>query len=470
MTDGKGRDAAVGGGVGSGVAGVGVDRDASPLAVALLGDLLDRYERSAAFQSAAEQHRRIQVKLTDREIAGYQSGGMDADDRSALHETLKRWAGAGIVALRWAPYEEGNLLERVLLEWKGIPDAYGLLGRMPRADRLEQVEELLREWEPRLQFPWMQRWLADVRESMAERRAIPRRLLPEDAQEQGLLLQSLTGLVDKGDEALPVRLFSKRYLRGSKVFEQRVRSRFVRLLREYAAGTDGRDWADIAEEDGVVLAEAGILEAHEVVEFCGPLVLRARDGATLDCGRFPLGLGLDTHALAELEVVEVGAARVLSIENKTNYHQYVLHERRPDELVVYLGGFPSPAKRRFLARMARAVDGRGAGGVEGREREVERGDLAAGRSSVEWLHWGDIDYGGILIAQTLADGVWPQVRPWRMEPDRLEEFAQYLEPYSPGYRARLEALLGRPGLEGWRPLVEKLLEVGATLEQEAFLV
>lgn len=435
--------------------------DASPLAVSLLHTLLDRYERSAAFQSASATQRRIQVKLTDREIAGYLSGGMDADDRRTLHETLKHWAGTGIVLLRWAPYEEGNLLERVMLAWDGIQRAYVLLGRVPRAERLEQVAQRLLEWEPRLRLPWMQRWLADVRDSMAARKAIPRLLLPEDAQEQVLLLQSLAGLVDKGDEVLPMRLFSKRYLRLSKAFEERVRSRFVRLLREYGSTAGERDLADLAEEDSVVLAEVGIQEAHEVVEFCGPLILRSQGGgADLDCGLFPLGLGLDTHALAALDVVEVAARRVLSIENKTNYHHYILHERRMDELVIYLGGFPSPGKRRFLARMALAVDGQGRERREGNE----------GRTPVEWLHWGDLDYGGILIAQTLAESVWPHVQPWRMEPERLVEFAHYIEPFSPAYRVRLESLLDRSAFGVWHPLVQKLLEVGATLEQEAFLV
>ncbi|MFQ9412275.1 MAG: Wadjet anti-phage system protein JetD domain-containing protein [Evtepia gabavorous] len=42
--------------------------------------------------------------------------------------------------------------------------------------------------------------------------------------------------------------------------------------------------------------------------------------------------------------------RIIFIENKTNYDEFILSELRPDELAVYHGGFFSPQKRKFLRK------------------------------------------------------------------------------------------------------------------------
>lgn len=423
---------------------------------AILHKLLDQYEGSVAFRRDDRTTRRIQIRMTDRDVPGYVSGGMGSDERRALHETMAAWSTRGVVELEWAPYEEGNLLARAFLQWSGIPAAYRLLQRVPKADELAEIQSDLVTFVPQLTAPWMQTWLKDVQSWLEERKGLPKHLLPETPNQRLLLLQSLAGLALKEDETMPMRLFSKRYLKSSKAFEQHVRSRIVRLLRQYGLPT----WSEtgvggLVEDDAALLAEAGIQTAYEDVNFCGPLVLQsATYGEPVDCECFPTGLALDTEALARMDIAHIPVRRMLSIENKTNYHHYIRHERQPDELVVYLGGFPSPGKRRFLARLLDAA------------RDPRRGV----GERVLLHHWGDLDYGGILIAETLAGTVWPDVQPWRMEPERLTEFAAFVEPFDEVYRAKLAALLEREQYASWKPLIRKLLEVGGTLEQEAFLV
>lgn len=419
---------------------------ASGAASRLLNLLLDRYESSKAFSAGEQTARRVQVSLTDALVPGYVSGGMDPDDRRHLHATMRAWEEAGIVALDWVRFEVGNLLRRVYLEWDGLERAYSLLGRMPKQDELTSVKAELVVLRTQLSHAWMQNWLTDVLEAIVKRKSLPATLLPADAERRTWLLQSLRGLVDKGDEELPMRLFSKRYLKSSKIFEQHVRSRLSNLLRRY--------WSEAALwlEDEQLLAEVGIEVTHEDISFCGPLRFHIDGNEEVDLSRFPSGLALDTEVLRNLQVTDMPVRRILSIENKANYRHYVRNERRPDELVVYSGGFHSPGKRQFLRKL--------------RAYWMQQ---AADRP-LELVHWGDLDYGGILILQSLRETTWPEVEPWRMEPEWLDTYASFLESFSSDYANRLAALLQGERYQDYRPLIEKILRVGGTLEQEAFLV
>ena len=124
--------------------------------------------------------------------------------------------------------------------------------------------------------------------------------------------------------------------------------------------------------------------------------------------------GDEELSVRRLEMVDMPVRRVLTIENKANYRHYVAGDIQADELVVYLGGFHSPGKRLFLRQLREAVTQQGA--------------------SVAFHHWGDLDYGGILILQSLRDAVLPELMPWRMEPEWLQKLQAYVEPFDDAYR------------------------------------
>lgn len=460
----------------------GAEAQTSAEAQKLLHLILDRYESSKAFTSGEETARRVQVSVTDHVVSGYVSGGMDPDVRRAFHKTLEQWAAQGVIRLEWVRFEVGNLLRRVVLEWDGIERAYAILGRTPKRDELAAVREELMDFRRRLSHDWMQRWLDEVLLTMDERKTLPHTLIPTEAEKRDWLLQTLAGVVDKGDEELPMRLFSKRYLGSSKLFEQQVRTRLTTLLRRYYrpfgqpflqaddSGYDpgyreGRGHANGLEsktadmelaagalEDEQLLAEIGIELTHEDVAFCGPIRFRIEGADELNLTRFPTGIALDTEVLRRLEITHLPVARILSIENKANYRYYIRNERQAGELVVYLGGFHSPGKRLFLRRL----------------RDFVR---VANPGSTTFYHWSDLDYGGILITQSLRETVWPDVKAWRMEPVWLQTYAGFVEPFpNDAYRRRLEGLLANHRYDSFHPLIKELLRVQGTLEQEAFLV
>ncbi len=413
----------------------------------MVGELIHRYESSKAFVTGQPTARRIQLRMEERYAPGYFSGSADPDVIRTFHADLRSLEENGVLELKWVKHEEGNLLERVYLQWQGVERAYAWLGRQPLREQLADVAEELESWRPRLATPWLEQWLDDVQAQLTEQGRFPTSLIPSDPHRRRLLLSALAGWVDKGDEELTLRLFSKRYLRSSKAFERQVQERFLAVIRRYWPPAEELVRAGMG--DAELLNELGILSSHDDVAFAGPLRIRV-GGQDVDASAFPYGLALGTESVRRLEVVSAPEGRVLTIENKANYRHYVQTERRADEVVVYLAGFASPVVRRFLQAL--------------REHGQRQGHLP------RLEHWGDLDYGGILILQHLRDSVWPEAVGWRMEPVWLDRLQEYVTPFDESYRDRLYSLLQDDRYAPEWPLVQKLLDVGGTLEQEAFLV
>ncbi|QQE80529.1 Wadjet anti-phage system protein JetD domain-containing protein [Alicyclobacillus sp. SO9] len=461
------------------------------LARRVLSRLLDKYESSEAFRKGKPTQTRIQLKLTDSIVAGYVTGRLDPDDREALHESLRTMAERRLIALKWVKFEQGNILERVYLKWERIGAAYEYLSRVPQREKLAEFTTEMEEWLKRLlnaglpeRWYFLSNWVDDILSFVRQRGRIPSSLIPEEDHSRTLLLRALVGLVRKRDTSVPVRLFSKQQLGNSKIFEKQVQSSVVRLMRRYWSVVHPLEF-EAPDDDATLLRELGIESGHEDITFCGPIrfqYITSEGTATageIDAAVFPYGLAVDASDVHRIQITEASISRILTIENKANYRAYVRDSREPGEFVIYLGGFASPAQRAFLRLLrsflrAPTADERvsNTSGQVSRvlpENSASTSELNR-RPRVALYHWGDLDYGGILILQNLRNSCWPEAQPWRMEPRLLDDYIEYAEQIDEPYRAKLRRLLDSDGYLWAHPLVQRILLRGATLEQEALLL
>ncbi|MCL6443566.1 MAG: DUF2220 domain-containing protein, partial [Alicyclobacillus sp.] len=363
----------------------------------VLEDLVDKYEDSEAFRKGEPSKRRIQVKLTNALVPGYTDGSLDPEIRHGFHRSLTRMADDGLIELKWVQFEEGNILDRVYLVWEALDKAYLYLGRTSRRDELQGFVTDMEHWLHALldgglpaDFQWVRAWVGEAIDTATSRGRIPSNLVPVDADTRKLLQRAIAGLVRKGEKTLPIRLFSKQYLGHSKLFEQQVQAHLIRLVRRYWP-VHHASQPDLPEDDAVLLRELGIEAGHDDIAFCGPICFRYDDQpGDIDASVFPFGLAVDASDVHRIHVTKMAVSRILTIENKANYRTYVRHERSSDELVIYLGGFASPAQRAFL-RLFR--------------------DVCFEAAHTPLYHWGDLDYGGILILHHLRQTCWPEAQP-----------------------------------------------------------
>ena len=104
------------------------------------------------------------------------------------------------------------------------------------------------------------------------------------------------------------------------------------------------------------LAYLGIYARPELYEFSGRCTVTTQTG-TIDIGAFyPYGIALPSTAVDSIAEMDLsGVQKIVFIENKTNYDEYLISELEPDTLAVYHGGFLSPQKRKLFSKIADAA-------------------------------------------------------------------------------------------------------------------
>ena len=181
------------------------------------------------------------------------------------------------------------------------------------------------------------------------------------------------------------RVFSARVFRDSKRFQTSYEDRVVKVLREYSDMPD----KDVMTNEQILKAY-GIISYTQTLECKGTVLCRTDTGQTFDTGDFPYGAVLNSQTMEHAKPVNIAKIRrIMTIENKANYENMSYKE---DTLYIYCHGFFSPKEVEFL-----------------RELTV----LAA--ENVEFLHWGDMDYGGIRIFLFNKDKIFPGLKPYKMD-------------------------------------------------------
>lgn len=223
----------------------------------------------------------------------------------------------------------------------------------------------------------------------------------------------------------------------TKRFEKIYQSAVLSVLKQYSP---------LYEEgmsDEELLTAHGILTYAQTLEFKGAVSYRIDDGPAISTAAQIYGTMFNKQTLENAVPISiVGIRQIMTIENKANYEKM---QFRPDTLYIFCHGFFSPPERKFLSRVV---------------------ELAG--TDTEYFHWGDMDYGGIRIFLFLQKRLFPDVQPWKMDPEHykwaLERGAGI--PLEAGKREKLEKL--DAGM--LTPLKEQILEHGQEIEQELLLL
>lgn len=223
----------------------------------------------------------------------------------------------------------------------------------------------------------------------------------------------------------------------TKRFEKIYQSAVLSVLKQYSP---------LYEEgmsDEELLTAHGILTYAQTLEFKGAVSYRIDDGPAISTAAQIYGTMFNKQTLENAVPISiVGIRQIMTIENKANYEKM---QFRPDTLYIFCHGFFSPPERKFLSRVV---------------------ELAG--TDTEYFHWGDMDYGGIRIFLFLQKRLFPDVQPWKMDP---EHYKWALEtgagiPLEAGKREKLEKL--DAGM--LTSLKEQILEHGQEIEQELLLL
>ena len=290
--------------------------------------------------------------------------------------------------------------------------------------------------------PWITAWQADVCRAAAEQFKLPAFCKEGDAQLQDLLCAFRAYSALSG--SITMRAFSSKCFSDTKYFERNVRELFLRIARKY----DGELALSCTENElgeKEQLAFLGIYARPELYELAGNCGIQTSRG-DLCIGAAPYGLALPSTLIDSITSIDLNVIQCITfIENKTNYDEYVVSEKQPEELVIYHGGFLSPQKRKLFALLAQAAP-----------------------ETMKMRFWADIDMGGFRMFGNLQKLV-PSVMPMRMTGEFVDKFHEHGLARSKEYLSELETELKSGKYLLFHDAIEKILTYGVTIEQEAFL-
>ncbi|MEG1515647.1 MAG: DUF2220 family protein [Clostridia bacterium] len=404
----------------------------------LMDMLLNKYERSNSFRTGTAPTKRILLKLYDNGKCEFPEYDIEkSEQRIRINDSVQSLARSGLVGFDWMKGENGHIVSRIWLNMGNLQLAYGYARRQPKRHFLFDVGVELANCMNHIHAQWMQAYLQDACEYI-ERKQKMYPLVPENAMERQSLLKALRYIDSNENGELLKRIFSIRCFGDSKHFEKVVERKLLRILRKYIDNDDGTT-------DEQLLNQIGIVKYPEQFEFCGPLSLRFPDCKRVDFASLHSGVVYEQDMVAAQLVLSKDVHRILSIENKANYVDYISKQRNSNELVIYHAGQYSPAKRTFLQAVAQAA------------------------SMLPWYHWGDIDYGGFSMLARLRRDISHNVQPYRMNIQELIRYTQGTISFSPAYSSKLRELSARTELADCLECLRYMQANSIRLEQEVML-
>lgn len=406
----------------------------------LLSRLLDKYEKSKHLLEPGASSRRVMLRVEKKEFPEYRYE--DASIRDAYNAAAQDLEQRGLVLLEWV--QGRPVLFAVILSLEHVLESYALAGRTHPKVLADRVAALVSTGLNGVTVPWIAAWRDEV-----SAQARSRMKVPPFCKEGDTLLKALLTSFQEYDalhgSSMTMRGFSNRCYHDTKYFERVVREPFLRIARTYdPALAAACEENHMSERDQ--LAFLGIYARPELYEMAGNIGVKTQNGFIDFSAAAPYGLALPSTMVDSILGFDLdGIRRIVLMENKTNYDEYLISEQQPWELAVYHGGFLSPQKRKLFAFLA-----------------------GSAMENTEILFWADIDLGGFQMFSQLQL-LFPNLKPMRMSGDWVERFHAGGLPRSKSYLEKLKTALQNCEYPLFSHAMAKILEYGVTIEQECFL-
>ncbi len=398
----------------------------------------------------------------------------DAVGKWELIEEVKELERNVSICFKGKWYSYSSELEAVSYRLQDLPVLYELADRTPKAESIEALEaevKVLMDGKEIRQ--WIRRCLEELLRQLSEG-VIPkeycldsenikkRKLVYSFLKQRDLLkrkewyLKTLSAL-NETEEPIYRRVFSKRVLGDSKLFEKKVQSLIIASARRFHPDVDTDKEV---MSDSEVLSQLLIETYDQELLIKGPLHLRIC-GKEADFSVFPFGAVLNGETMEAADILpEQNFKRVLTVENKANFMKMPYEE---DTLLIFTHGFLSPKERKFLCRLRDSLSGIGKMNSHGSDLEnvKKRQEVCCG-----YFHFGDLDYGGIRIYQYIKEKVFPELQPYRMNAEEFEKHREDIILKEEDYLKKVGNMSVPPELEEMRQCI---LSFGGIIEQESLI-
>ena len=411
--------------------------------VVILSHLLDKYERSKHLFQSSEAGRGVMLKVgpgkKDFPEYDYENASVrDTWNIAAIHLEQD-----GLIQNEWV--KGRPVLSCIRLNLNRVIDCYQLIGRTHPKELAMQVASIVSERLENASTCWIVAWRNQVCSNAQSEYSVPP-YCKDGLSPLEDLLKAMACYDAMQGESTTMRAFSSKCYQDTKYFERNVRDLFLRIAQKYDIVLSQLSTQEsLGSRDQ--LAYLGIYARPELYELAGDIVVHTENGSIHFCAATPYGLALPSTAVNHIVSVDLTQIqRIVFIENKTNYDEYLLSELTQGTLAVYHGGFLSPQKKKLFQKLGEAV-----------------------QSNCDVFFWADIDLGGFQMFAQLQRLI-PSLKPLRMSGSDVDKYHANGLVRPESYLDSLKSALAHQEYPLFADAIQEILKYGVTIEQEAFLL
>lgn len=389
----------------------------------LLTILADKYRNSKKDDGSGVIARRTKV-TPDQLYRSYYRNDGDLDQIDAVNQAAYSCREKGFVTLEEKSFS--NEIAAVYLVDEKIGEVEQYLreqyGYLSKPEKRRYVEHMLNVYDGR--SPAAGRECARMRQALEKNKIPPRYLQTEE------LLKALV-FIENNREELFLREASMMIYGDSKYLEEEMLHPVCKALRQVKNRPCGEE-----EMEDEILQEYHIIRERQKLRLKGNVSVTIGD-SQVELGAFSEGVEFFSNDRKRIRKIHIRDGRLMTVENYTSW----LRLRPADTTLFYLGGYASREQRDFLKKTAEDNPG------------------------LRFVHFGDIDAGGLYIHEHLCRVTGIPFEMYRMSTKELQDprYRSCLHPLTAQDRIRLESLKQQ---ELYCQLASFMLTQNVKLEQE----
>lgn len=379
----------------------------------ILNVLIDKYEGSKSFIGTNQVNQSFTCKL-DQLFPKYKDDS-EYDLFCAVNESVDALVEEGFVTVKKL---KNRVIQSVTLNLEDINKVYEYLGRTPKSAIVIDLKKILIAYKDCNVI--LSVYCSRQLERLAENKSVE--FFDDDFDIYESILKIVSKITEVKNETFE-RDFSIQVLGDSKAFEK-IRSKVISLLYEYG---------DFPDRE-TLLADLNIVKNPGHVYFKGKGKLTIC-GQQIDFSQMPGDMAISSEMLKNVDDVTVFGDVVITIENLTTFNTFNCEK----SFAIYLGGYHNTSRRNFIKKVY--------------EQNPDK----------QYLHFGDIDAGGIHILKHLRAKTNIQFLPYKMDVETLSTNMGCWKKLTDNDIKRLRKIEDKE----FQGLIDYMLSNNCKLEQEA---
>lgn len=326
--------------------------------------------------------------------------------------------------------EGDSLYKRVYLEKEKVSEICYEVGYISRTETERQIEDILLKYKD---MPVISQF---VEGQLALLHAHKKVKYAENKGKSNIkrlddILKGATAILSQTEEIYQRNLSMELY-GDSKVLEGLLEP-ICKILTECLDD----EFFQSAEKPKEILKTFNVIPNPSYIYLCGKADIKLQHG-----DQYTLkgsSIGFPSSSIKEIASMTIEDKKIYTIENLTTFHSEEL-----DGFKIYLGGYHNQVRSEFLKIIY--------------DQNPDK----------EYLHYGDIDSGGIYIYRKLKKDTKIPFRPFRMDVESIKKKKDSWKPLMKNDIVRLQSILKNEEMEEFHKLIAYMLEHNCKLEQESF--